>query len=72
MASRQLPAAGEADRHKGDSLPDGAEGQQWYRKALDLMLRGEKIDLGVIEAASLPKEERGQRIMMGCPVSQFQ
>ena len=37
--------AGEAYRRKGDATPDGPERQQWYRKALNVLLLGKRIDL---------------------------
>ena len=42
---RPYQVAGEAYRRKGDSLPEGPGRQQWYHKALDVLLRGKKIDL---------------------------
>jgi hypothetical protein len=42
--ARPYSTAGEADRRKGDSLPEGPARAQWYRKALTVLLRGKQID----------------------------
>jgi tetratricopeptide (TPR) repeat protein len=42
---RTYAAAGEAYRRKGDATPDGPAREQWYRKALAVLLKGERIDL---------------------------
>ena len=42
---RPYHTAGEAYRRKGDAMPDGPERRQWYRKALDVLLAGKRIDL---------------------------
>jgi hypothetical protein len=42
--ARPYSTAGEADRRKGDSLPDGPARAKWYQKALAVLLRGKEID----------------------------
>jgi tetratricopeptide (TPR) repeat protein len=54
---------GEAWRRKGDSLPDGPERQSYYQKALDVLLKGEKIDQVAKERISAANLAHGLRVM---------
>ena len=56
-------AAGEAYRRKGDAAPDGAERQQWYRKALGVLLEGKRIDLATKAHLQQVNLQRGLRVM---------
>jgi tetratricopeptide (TPR) repeat protein len=58
-SARPYATAGEADRRKGDSLPDGPERQAWFRKALEVLLRGQRVDLAVKQADTRANRARG-------------
>jgi len=60
---RPHQTAGEADRRKGDSLPDGPERQQWYRTALAVLLHGQKIDLAAKERITQANLAHGLKVM---------
>jgi tetratricopeptide (TPR) repeat protein len=62
-SSHPYHQAGEADRRKGDALPEGPARQQWYGKALEVLLRGQKIDLALREVASLANQAHGRRVI---------
>jgi tetratricopeptide (TPR) repeat protein len=62
-SARPYATAGEADRRKGDSLPDGPERRQWYVKALNVLLRGQSIDLNAKQTAMLQAGAQGRRVI---------
>ena len=60
---RPYQTAGEAYRRKGDSLQEGPERFEWYRKALAVLLRGRQIDQIAKEAATAEDRAHGRRLI---------
>lgn len=61
---RPYQTAGEAYRRKGDSLSGAAQRTAWYRKALDVLLRGKTIDLANKQAAIERNRARGVQVVI--------
>ena len=58
-SARPFHTAGEAYRRKGDSINDEAQRTYWYRKALDVLLHGQAVDLALKQVAVERNRARG-------------